>query len=91
MKRIVPIVRHHHEYWDGTGYPDRLSGNMIPLGARILSIADAFEAMATDRPYRKKLTLKEIKAELLMSSGTQFDPQLVAIFLSLLEEKSISF
>ena len=91
MKRIVPIVRHHHEYWDGTGYPDRLSGNMIPLGARIVSIADAFEAMATDRPYRKKMTLKEIKAELLMSSGTQFDPQLVAIFLSLLEEKSMPF
>jgi putative nucleotidyltransferase with HDIG domain len=91
MKRIIPIVRHHHEHWDGTGYPDGLSGNMIPLGARILSVADAFESMITDRPYRKRLTLEETKIELLRSSGAQFDAQVVAAFLSLLEEKSIPF
>lgn len=91
MRRIVPIIKHHHEHWDGTGYPDGLSGNMIPLGARILSVADAFESMITDRPYRKRLTLEEIKIELLRHSGAQFDAQLVAIFLALLEEKSIPF
>lgn len=86
LKNIIPIIRHHHERWDGTGYPDGLSGNMIPLGARILSVADAFEAMITDRPYRRGLTLGEAKEELLGCAGSQFDSQVVDAFLSYLEK-----
>lgn len=86
LKTIIPIVRHHHEWWNGTGYPDGLSGNMIPLGARILCVADAFEAMITDRPYRNRLNVEDAKKELLKFSDTQFDPQIVDIFISLLEK-----
>ena len=88
FKEVLPIVRHHHESWDGTGYPDRLSGNKIPLGARILSVADAFESMITDRPYRRGLTIDETKEELLKHSGKQFDPQIVSVLVSILEDET---
>ena len=76
LKHIVPVVRHHHENWDGTGYPDRLAGKAIPLGSRIIMFADTIDAMTTDRPYRKALGEAEVRAELLKHRGTQFDPNI---------------
>lgn len=74
-------ILHHHERWDGTGYPGKLKGREIPLGARILSVVDAFHAMTSDRPYRKGLPITEACARLRQSAGTQFDPDVVAIFV----------
>lgn len=85
LRGVVPIIRHHHEWWNGTGYPDRLSGNMIPLGARILCAADAFDAMIANRPYRRGFTVQEAKQELIRFSGTQFDPQVVDAFIKVIE------
>ena len=76
---IQESVRHHHERWDGQGYPDGLSGKGIPLGARIILIADTIDAMTTDRPYRKRLPLEVVIAELLKCKGTQFDPELIDV------------
>ncbi len=77
------IIRHHHERWDGTGYPDRIKGEDIPEGARILAVADAFDAMTTDRPYRKALDPKFALKELQDCAGTQFDPKVVEAFVRL--------
>jgi diguanylate cyclase (GGDEF)-like protein/putative nucleotidyltransferase with HDIG domain len=74
---VAEWVLHHHERWDGTGYPDRLSGTRIPLGARILFVADAYDAMTSDRVYRSRLTTQAALAELERCAGTQFDPQVV--------------
>jgi HD-GYP domain-containing protein (c-di-GMP phosphodiesterase class II) len=74
---VVESVRHHHERWDGLGYPDGLGGSQIPLGARIIMIADTIDAMTTDRPYRKALGFDAVVAELEKHKGTQFDPRLV--------------
>jgi HD-GYP domain-containing protein (c-di-GMP phosphodiesterase class II) len=76
---IQESVRHHHERWDGQGYPDGLSGKAIPLGARIILIADTIDAMTTDRPYRKRLPLDVVIAELQKCRGTQFDPALIDV------------
>jgi HD-GYP domain-containing protein (c-di-GMP phosphodiesterase class II) len=70
-------VRWHHERWDGKGYPDGVSGEAIPLGARIVMISDTIDAMSTDRPYRKALSFEKVVAELLKYRGIQFDPGLV--------------
>jgi len=78
--RIEKYVRHHHERFDGSGYPDGLTGPDIPIGARIIMIADTTDAMTTDRPYRSALTLDEVIVELRRCSGTQFDPALVESF-----------
>ena len=75
----LPVVRHHHERWDGKGYPDGLAGQDIPVGARIVSVCDAFDAMTSDRPYRKSLGLEQACAELEKNSGTQFDPHCVEL------------
>ncbi len=83
---ILSYIHHHHERYDGTGYPDGLVGDHIPLGARVISIADAYDSMTSDRPYRKPLTSGEAKGELLKNAGKQFDPQLVSIFLNILKE-----
>ena len=80
MAGIAKIVRHHHERWDGAGYPDRKAGADIPLGARIVAIADAFSAMTNDRVYRKALPIEEAWAELDRHAGRQFDPELVELF-----------
>ncbi len=77
---VIPIVRHHHERWDGKGYPDGLSGEEIPLLARIVSLADAFDTMLTTRSYRPALTFEQAYTEVLANSGTQFDPQVVHAF-----------
>jgi diguanylate cyclase (GGDEF)-like protein len=79
LKPIVPWIRHAHEHWDGSGYPDGLSGEAIPLASRILLVADAFDAMTSDRPYRRALSHDEALAELRHQAGTQFDPRCVAI------------
>jgi putative nucleotidyltransferase with HDIG domain len=77
LRDIIPIVRSHHERFDGGGYPDGLKGEEIPEGARIVAVADAIVAMLKDRPYRKALALEEIRAELKENSGSQFDPKVV--------------
>lgn len=74
LKDIVAPVRHHHENWDGSGYPDGLSGDDIPLGSRVVLFADTIDAMTTDRPYRKALGELEVRQELVKYRGTQFDP-----------------
>lgn len=78
---IIPSVRHHHERYDGLGYPDGLSGERIPMGARILSVADAFDAMLSDRPYRRGMNQVEAMHQLVQYSGTQFDPKVVNVFI----------
>jgi putative nucleotidyltransferase with HDIG domain len=77
---VVPIVRHHHENWDGTGYPDGLRGTEIPIGARILAVVDCFDALTSDRPYRPKLEDSEALQILLQRRGTMYDPLVVDIF-----------
>jgi hypothetical protein len=79
---IQDCVRHHHERWDGQGYPDGVSGKDIPLGARIILIADTIDAMTTDRPYRKRLPLDVVIAELQKCKATQFDPELVDVVVA---------
>ncbi|GAH06384.1 unnamed protein product, partial [marine sediment metagenome] len=75
LQPIRPLIRHHHEWYNGKGYPDGLSGENIPLGARILAVADAYDAMKSDRPYRKALTEETAIQELRQGSGTQFEPK----------------
>jgi HD-GYP domain-containing protein (c-di-GMP phosphodiesterase class II) len=83
LKPLVPIARHHHERWDGTGYPDKLSRDRIALVARIVAVADAFDAMTSDRPYRKAMPLDRAFGELAAKAGTHFDPVCVNAFLAL--------
>ena len=82
---ISLAIRHHHEWWDGSGYPDGLSGEDIPLGARIISVADAFDAMSCDRPYRRALARQVITDEFKHFGGRQFDPNLAKEILVLLD------
>lgn len=82
LQDIVPAVRHHHENWDGTGYPDGLRGKEIPLGSRIIMFADTIDAMTTDRPYRKALGEAEVRAELVKYRGIQFDPDICDALIS---------
>lgn len=84
LKDITTIVKHHHERFDGKGYPDGLHGDEIPIEAAILTIADSYDAMTSDRPYRKALTQEEAFEELKKNAGTQFHPQLVETFISLM-------
>lgn len=81
--RAKLAVRHNHERWDGTGYPDRLAGEAIPLTARIVAVVDAFEAMTSDRPYRRALPLEEALKRLQQEAGAQFDPRIVRAFVRL--------
>jgi HD-GYP domain-containing protein (c-di-GMP phosphodiesterase class II) len=83
LRAMIPIIRNHHERWDGTGYPDHLSGEAIPLLARIVAVADAFDAMTSDRPYRQAMTPAEAFHELQDKAGTHFDPDCAAAFLRL--------
>ena len=79
-----PIIEHHHEWYDGKGYPAGLKFGAIPLGSRIISVADAYDAMVTSRPYRKALPSAAVRKNLKIFSGTQFDPDVVRAFLSTL-------
>jgi HD-GYP domain-containing protein (c-di-GMP phosphodiesterase class II) len=83
---VATLIRSSHERWDGTGYPDRLTAEEIPLGARIIGICDAFEAMIERRPYRDPMSRDEALAELRANAGTQFDPKLVKLFCQLVAE-----
>jgi HD-GYP domain-containing protein (c-di-GMP phosphodiesterase class II) len=80
LQKYVPAVRHHHEWYDGAGYPDRLRGEDIPLHAAIISVADAFDAMTTVRPYKDSFSHADALDELARCSGTQFNPQVVEVF-----------
>ncbi len=83
LRDAIPYVLYHHERWDGAGYPSGKAGEEIPLEARVLAVADAFDAMTSDRPYRRALTHEEALAEVERCAGTQFDPQIASIFLEL--------
>ena len=85
-KELAPIVQHHHEWWDGHGYPDGLSGEAIPVEARIIAICDAFDTMTSERSYKATLSPRDALAELEACAGSQFDPELVRVFRSLVEE-----
>jgi len=87
LKPILPIILHHHEHYDGSGYPSGLKKEQIPLGARIIAVVDAFEAMLQVRPYRKALTIQQAIVEIKEKSGTQFDPKIVDVFLKLSRQK----
>jgi putative nucleotidyltransferase with HDIG domain len=93
LSKIVPCVRHHHEWFDGCdrGYPDRLIGDQIPLPSRVILVADTVEAMTSDRPYRKALPIDTVVQELNKYSGSQFDPMVVDSFLGLLEDEGDEF
>lgn len=81
LKDLVPIIKHHHENWNGSGYPDRLAGENIPLGARIVAVADAFHALVSDRPYRKALSINKAVEILRAGAGIQWDRNLVRKFI----------
>jgi cyclic di-GMP phosphodiesterase len=83
LRDAIPVVYHHHERWDGTGYPEGLAGQAIPLGARIFAVADAFDALTVDRPYSTAMPMAAARERIREASGTHFDPDVVATFLSL--------
>jgi HD-GYP domain-containing protein (c-di-GMP phosphodiesterase class II) len=83
LRSAIPIVYHHHEHWDGSGYVAGLAGESIPIGARILGVVDAYVAMTSQRPYRPALPQEDAIAELLAGSGSQFDPHVVQTFIDL--------
>ena len=80
LAAAVPIIRYHHERWDGKGYPDQLMGMSIPTGARIVAVADAFDAMTTNRPYGRRRSMEEAYEEILSCSGERYDPEVVNAF-----------
>jgi len=85
---VVQAVGAHHEWWDGTGYPNNLRGKDIPLLGRILAVSDAYSAMTSDRPYRKALTAEQAVEELRHVAGSQLDPQLVEAFLAVIAARA---
>lgn len=87
LQEAMPVVLHHHEKYNGTGYPSRLSGEQIPLGARIFAVADSFDAMTSGRPYRKAVSYEEARDEIKRCSGTQFDPKVAEAFLKVPKER----
>jgi putative nucleotidyltransferase with HDIG domain len=82
LQDVVPAIRHHHENWDGTGYPDGLAGERIPLASRIIRFADTIDAMITERPYRRPLTQEQVRSEVVRCRGSQFDPAIADQLLS---------
>jgi HD-GYP domain-containing protein (c-di-GMP phosphodiesterase class II) len=86
LSHIGPTILHHHEHWDGTGYPGRLKGEQIPLHARIVAVADAFDAMISNRSYRDGLDKETALKELVKKKGTQFDPFVVDVFIECLND-----
>jgi putative nucleotidyltransferase with HDIG domain len=82
LREAVPLIRHHHERWDGNGYPDRLAGDAIPLEACVVGLADAWDAMTTDRPYRRAMSVEQAAAEVRSCRGTQFAPAVVDAFFA---------
>jgi len=93
LEAVAPLVRAHHERWDGGGYPDGLTGPRIPLASRIVSACDAIGALTTDRPYRAGTSIEAAVEEISRCSGTQFDPQVVSVLqegLSYLPERELA-
>jgi HD-GYP domain-containing protein (c-di-GMP phosphodiesterase class II) len=89
LHHVAPLIRHHHEKFDGTGYPKGLKGEEIPLGSRIIAVADAFEAMVADRIYRPSLGLAKALEEIKGGRGSHFDPQVVDTFLELIATDTV--
>jgi HD-GYP domain-containing protein (c-di-GMP phosphodiesterase class II) len=89
LHHVAPLIRHHHEKFDGTGYPKGLKGEEIPLGSRIISVADAFEAMVADRIYRPSLGLSKALEEIKTGRGSHFDPRVVDTFLDLIATDTV--
>jgi HD-GYP domain-containing protein (c-di-GMP phosphodiesterase class II) len=85
LTTTVELIRHHHERFDGSGYPDGLRGDAIPLSARIFAVADSFDAMTSDRPYRGSIGIERALAEIRGGSGTQFDPEIVRVFVDMID------
>jgi putative two-component system response regulator len=81
MNRIRLMVRHHHEFFDGTGYPDRLLGESIPFGARVIAIADAYDTITSERTYKKPRRPEEAFSELQRCAASQFDPDVIRVFV----------
>lgn len=88
LRHLCPVVRGHHERWDGRGYPDGLAGEEIPLAARIIALADVFDALHADRPYRRGLPTEEVLVQIERAAGTHFDPALVPAFLRVVRRQS---
>ncbi|PYT07304.1 MAG: hypothetical protein DMF49_08545 [Acidobacteria bacterium] len=88
--KVIPVIRHHHERYDGRGYPDGLRGREIPIGARIVSVVDAYVAMVSDRSHRQAMRPEEAQEELVRLAGTQFDPEVVEVFLRVIEKRESS-
>lgn len=91
LKPVIPIIMHHHEKYNGTGYPSRLKKGQIPEGARIMAVADAFEAMVYGRPYRERMDINSAVREIKKKSGTQFDPKVVEAFLKVVKKINKKF
>jgi putative nucleotidyltransferase with HDIG domain len=91
LREAVPLIRHHHERWDGNGYPDKLAGTAIPTEACVVGLADAWDAMTTDRPYRRALTVDEAAAEVRRCRGTQFSPAVVDAFFAAFRKRPSVF
>ncbi len=81
LQPTLPLIKHHHERWDGTGYPEGLAGEQIPLGARIIAVAEAYDILTHGAPWKEPLSVEEAKAEIQRCAGTQFDPKVVEAFL----------
>lgn len=89
LRPVVPIILHHHEKYDGTGYPSHLKKNKIPIGARVMSVADAFDAMLYGRPYRERISVEDALDEIKKYSGTQFDPVIVKSLVKMFQSKKL--
>ena len=87
FQEIIPIVKHHHERYDGKGYPSKLVGDEIPYLARVTAVVDAFDAMSSKRAYRDAISIEVVKEEIKKCSGTQFDPTMAEAFLNILNNK----
>lgn len=87
LSETIALIRHHHERFDGSGYPDRLGGEDIPLAARIFSVADSFDAMTSDRPYRDSIGVEHALDEIRSGAGTQFDPEVVKVFVEMVPDR----
>jgi HD-GYP domain-containing protein (c-di-GMP phosphodiesterase class II) len=90
LKDIIPGIRDHYEAWDGTGYPDHLGGEEIPMVARIIGVADTFDAMTTTRPYQQAMTLEYVLNKMRSMSGSRFDPGVIDAFMAAVEAGDIS-
>jgi HD-GYP domain-containing protein (c-di-GMP phosphodiesterase class II) len=84
---LLTVIRHHQERYDGEGYPDRLAGEEIPIEARVISVADAYDAMTSPRPYRPPMSQRQVLGTLRREAGSQWDPQVVEVFLEMIAEE----